>query len=65
MTLRKREHCIACGKEWYPGHKCSETFEARQRMRERMEEAKQDAEPERTFSDRLDEAQAMRGDDGV
>ena len=60
MKPKKFRHCVACGKQLYPGHRCPETLEAR---REALERAA-NAEPERTFDDRLAEAAAMRRESG-
>lgn len=53
MKPKKLRHCVACGKQLYPGHRCRE-------IKEEKQERLASAEPARTYSDRLDEAAAMR-----
>lgn len=59
-SKQPRRHCVACGRQLYPGHRCPETFERKRKLEERMAELGLSEPEERTFSDRLDEAEEMR-----
>lgn len=57
-------HCVVCGAELSAGHKCRHQDTLRQ-GRARVKQDESDTEPERTYSDRLAEAEEiMRLSDG-
>jgi hypothetical protein len=58
MHPRNARYCTLCGNEWAEGHDCRETVREAKR---RVKQEELGNEPERTFGDRLQEAEAMMG----